>query len=130
MEDQLNLFADEPVQEFTCRCDKTLGECVGCEAELNASEIDDFLEELDRSEEEQQRRAVILAMAHDNVRELTINIVEVIATYDRIDDDDENIFIPRPTIARDTAQQLYQKLLNIYDGLQLVRKTRPDTQPK
>jgi hypothetical protein len=136
IEEQLNLFGCERPCQCGCPCNCS-DECPpeGClySEEVVAEQgrafedddmIDDMLDELAQEEHDDDVR---LAIAHDGVRELAINVVEVLATYDRIDMDDENIFIPRPTIDRETAQNLYNKLVSVHSCLNTVRKNRQDT---
>jgi hypothetical protein len=138
IEEQLNLFTKEQICEHRCRCGQYC-HCEGCDATTCAypveeieAVLDDMLdEEIDETPEEleqkDQQDDVRLVIAHDSVRELTINMLEVLETYDRIDVDDENIFIPRPSITRDVAHNLYNKLLAIHECLKAVRKNRQDT---
>lgn len=67
---------------------------------------------------------VKLALAHRSIQELTVNVMEVLDTHARIDNMDDNIFLSPPKIDAETAQILYQKLLNIHELISAVRKSR------
>ena len=69
-----------------------------------------------------------LAIAHRSVRELAVNVMEVLDTHARIEDMDENIFLSRPKLDEPTAQVLYQKLLSINELLEAVRKQLVNTE--
>lgn len=133
--DQINLFTANDLCEHPCRCGLDCN-CEGCtadtciypngvddssESEADANVIDEMLDEMQRNEHEDDVR---LALAHDSTRALIVNMLEVLATYDRIEDDDENIFIPRPTIDKVPAEELYNKLYAIHTLLEQVRQTR------
>lgn len=100
------------------------GDCITfCNGTCIGEKMDDLESTLEAMEKTIYDSDVKLALAFDDARNLTENVVEVLTTYERIDAGDQpNVFIPTPTLDRDTATVLYTRLFNIYSCLKEVRK--------
>lgn len=93
--------------------------------ESNQSKIDDILTESETLEK--HSRFVKLALSIDLVRRTTADLVEVLQTYERINNDEENILIPRPYIENKTANKLYFRMKTVYENLKLVKESMKTT---
>lgn len=136
MSEQFDLFDTEcPFCNPTvCKCDPSVCRpdarqcCTGaCMMNQANPEIESILVGAE-TEEANHDTDIKLALAHRSVRELTINVLEVLDTHARIEQLDENIFLSAPKIDAETAQILYQKLLSIHELLEAVRKNRKNGQ--